>query len=151
MAYIAEADLWNALGKPLIVAIFDDNNDGIAEPAAIASCLAYASAEVDAFLVGTYDVTLPLTTVPDVVKFAAIDFACAYATRRRPDIVRAMGEESWTTFRDAAVDKMKLYARSFERLPETIAKPANVGGVSLSTTNNIIGDSGSGTPDFGAF
>lgn len=128
MSYIAQVDLENALGKNTVAAVFDDTGSGLVSTSAVAACLAYASAEVDAFLAGPYDVVLPLVNPPDVVKFAAVDFACAYASRRRPDLMRAMNEKSWTDFRDAAVAKMTLYAKAVERLPRTTAIPSNVGG-----------------------
>ena len=127
MAYCNQTDLENALGIPVVKAIFDDNQDGTADAAPIAACLAYGTSECDSFLRGVYNVTFPINPVPDELKFAAVDFCCAYATRRRPDVVRAMGEQPWTVFRDSAVDKMKRYGKSMQRLPDTTGTPENVG------------------------
>lgn len=141
-AYFAQADLENALGIPVVKAIFDDNQDGDADGAPIAACIAASSAECDSFLRGTYAVTFPISPVPDELKYAAVDFGCAYATRRRPDLVQAMGEKPWTSFREAAIEKMKAYASGLERLPATTATPANVGGVVVEDTARIASDSG---------
>lgn len=127
MTYSSQTDLENALGKNIVKGIFDDDQDGAADAAPMTACLAYGTAECDSFLRGVLDVTFPISPVPDELKFAAVDFCCAYATRRRPDVVRAMGEQPWTTFRDSAVEKMKRYAKSQQRLPDTVAVPANVG------------------------
>lgn len=150
MAYITQADIENALGVNVVQAVFDDNIDGIVDAAPMTACLAYASAQVDAFLAGNYAITLPIASPPDVVKFAAVDFACAYAVRRKPDVVRAMSEKSWTDFRDAALANMKLFASGLERLPTaTATAPANVGGLSLIATSSVIGANDDGTPNMG--
>jgi phage gp36-like protein len=127
MPYCDQTDLENALGKQIVKAIFDDDMDGTADAAPLAACLAYGTAECDSFLAGTYDIELPVASVPDVLKFAAVDFCVAYATRRRPDVVKAMGAQPWTTFRDDALEKMKRFAKSIQRLPEDTGTPANVG------------------------
>lgn len=127
MAYCSQTDLENALGVNIIKAIFDDNLDGTVDSGPIAACLAYGNAECDSYLRGVYDVTFPITPVPDELKFAAVDFCCVYALRRRPDIVKAMGEQPWTVFRDSAVDKMKRFGKSMQRLPDTTGTPTNVG------------------------
>jgi phage gp36-like protein len=127
MAYCSQTDLENALGVPVVKAIFDDNLDGTVDAAAMTACVDYATAECNSFLRGQYDITFPIATVPDELKFAAVDFACAYATRRRPDIVRAMGEQPWTTFRDSAIEKMKRFGEAMQRLPPSTGTPENVG------------------------
>lgn len=151
MAYITQADLENALGVNVLQAIFDDDGDGVVDTKPITACLGYASAQVDAFLVGTYDITLPIASPPDVVKYAAVDFACAYATRRRPDVVRAMGEKSWSDFNDAAVANMKMFASALKRLPKATATPSNVGGQSLSAPSAVIGTNDDGSSNMGDF
>lgn len=152
MAYITQADIENALGVNVVQAIFDDNIDGAVDTAPMTACLAYASSQVDAFLAGNYAVTLPIASPPDVVKFAAVDFACAYATRRKPDVVQAMGEKSWTDFHDAALANMKLYSTGLARLPvATAAAPANVGGVVVDNSARIAVDGADGSSNMGDF
>jgi phage gp36-like protein len=152
MAYVSQTDLENALGRNTIAAVFDDDGDGVPEQEAIDAACESASAEVDAVLIGTYSVTLPLVNPPAIVKFAAVDFACAYAARRRPDIVRAMSEKSWTDFRAAALDKMKMIASAFERLPKTTAAaPSNVGGVVVDNGSRLTGADPDGSDRQGGF
>lgn len=152
MAYIAQSDVENALGVNVVKAVFDDNQDGTVDTAPMAACLAYASAQVDAFLAGNYAITLPIDSPPDVVKFAAVDFACAYAARRKPDVVRALGEKSWTDFHDAAISNMKLYATGLARLPSTTATaPANVGGFVVDDSERIVTSATDGTSSMGDF
>lgn len=155
MVYIAQADVENALGKNVVKAIFDDDQDGVVDGAPMTACVNYASAQVDAFLAGTYDITLPIAAPDDIVKFAAVDFACAYATRRRPDLVRAMNEKSWTDFRDAAIANMKLFASGLKRISTgtaaTATSPANAGGFITEDGARISTTSSDGTDNQGDF
>jgi phage gp36-like protein len=126
MTYASQQDLEHALGSQVVKTIFDDDMDGVIDAGAMTSCLAYGDAEVDSFLSGQYEYTAPMSPVPAAVKYAAVDFCCAYAARRRPDLVRAMGEEPWTEFRKAALEKMTRFAKAQQRLPATAGVPANV-------------------------
>lgn len=127
MAYITKTDLENALGVQTVKAIFDDDHDGVPEDGPIDACCNSASADVDAVLGGLYDIPLPLNPVPDIVRYAALDFGVAFAMRRRPEIVEAMNAESWTEFRKAAIEKLKMFGQAFVRLPKAIGTPRNVG------------------------
>jgi|GEM_PF-3694587 len=129
MPYISQQDLENALGASLVTAIFDDDNDGAPETAAITACLAYGDAECNSFLRGVYGASVPFTSPPDEVKFAALDFCCAYAARRRPELAHTLGANPFKDFYDAAVAKMKRYASVQQRLPATAGTPAGLGGV----------------------
>jgi phage gp36-like protein len=152
MAYSSQTDLENALGVNIVKAIFDDNLDGVVDVAPMAACLAYGDAECNSFLRGTYDATFPIDPVPDELKFAAVDFCCAYAARRRPDLTRAMGEAPWTTFREAAVEKMKLFIKSTQRLPPTVAVPSNVGAEIVAPIDTATNEVRARTfDDFGDF
>lgn len=126
MSYGSQADLEHALGSNVVKSIFDDDLDGVIDGNAMTSCLAYGDAEVDSFLSTQYEGPFPLANPPAAVKYAAVDFCCAYAARRRPDLVRAMGEESWEVFRKAAVEKMTRFVKAQQRLPEASGAPANV-------------------------
>ena len=151
MSYFSQQDLEDALGKNAVKAIFDDDNDGAADAAPIASCIAYGSAECDSFLRGEYLITFPVGSAPAELKFAAIDFGCAYAARRRPDIVKALGELPWTEFRDSAIEKMKRYASALQRLPPTTGTPSNVGGITTVDDDRITVSDGSSSSGMGDF
>lgn len=135
MGYFDQTDLENALGVSTVKAIYDDDRDGTADTAAVAACIAYGSAQCDSFLRkiaatagGTSAATFPLSTVPDEVKFAALDFGIAYSIRRRPDIVKAMGEQPWTVFYEQAIEQMKRYISSVQMVSPTAMAHATVGG-----------------------
>lgn len=135
MGYFTQTDLENALSVPTVLAAYDDDRDQAIDTGAVAACIAYGSAQCDSFLrkiaitsPGGSPVTLPLAIVPDEVKFAALDFGIAYTIRRRPDISKAMGEQSWTVFFDQAVEQMKRYVSSLQMVSPAAMTHATVGG-----------------------
>lgn len=135
MGYFTQTDLENALSIPTVKAAYDDDRDGVVDSAPIVACIAYGTAQCDSFLRkigvtpgGTSAIVLPLSTVPDEVKFAALDFGIAYTIRRRPDISKAMGEQPWTVFFDQAVEQMKRYVSSLQMVTATAMGHATVGG-----------------------
>lgn len=133
MSYSTQLDLEHALGVNIVTSIFDDDMDGIVDPATMNSCLAYGDAEVDSFMSTQVPGPFPITPVPPALKYAAVDFCCAYAARRRPDLVRAMGEESWEVFRKAAIEKMTRFVKAQQRAPELAASS------NTTTTVKVMG------------
>ena len=135
MGYFTQTDLENALSAPTVLAIYDDDRDGVVDTVAIDACIAYGSAMCDSFLRkiaatqagGSTAATLPLTTVPDEVKFAAVDFGVAYSMRRRRDITAAMGESTWMDFYNQAVEQMKRYVSAMQVVSPTAMGHATVG------------------------
>lgn len=133
MSYFTQADLENAISVPIVKAIYDDDRDGTADAAAIASCIAYGTALCDSFLrkvgsaPGGGTLTLPLTVVPDEVKFAALEFGIAYSIRRRPEMAKALGEQAWTVYYEQAVEQMKRYVSSLQMVSPTAMSHATVG------------------------
>lgn len=129
--YFTREDLEDALGVQTVKSIFDENNSGQPTTRPLNACRLSGTTDCISFMRATYaEAALPTAegdTIPDELKFAALDFGIAYALRRRPDLVRAMGEESWTTFQTSAIDKMKRYASTQQRLARATATPDNVG------------------------
>jgi hypothetical protein len=142
--YFSQTDLENALGVAIVKSAYDDDHDGTADVGPVAACIAYGNAECNSFLRNVFVAgaafTLPLTTVPDEVKFAALEFGIAYTVRRRPDIMRAIGEQTWNVFYDAAVAKMKRYCESVQRMPPTTGDHATVGGGVLNPDSDADGE-----------
>ena len=128
MAYCTQQDLENALGVQLVRAVYDDDNDGEVDAAPIAACLEYATAECDSFLRGTYAVPFTATPFPAELRYAALDFACAYTARRRPELAHTLGTDPFKQFYDAATAKMKRFDASEQRLPAASGTPDNIGG-----------------------
>lgn len=135
MAYFTQSDLENALSKSVVKGVYDDDRDGTVDAGPIAACIAYGTAQCNSFLrkvmttSGGERITLPLTTIPDEVKFAALDFGIAYTIRRRPDVVKAMNEQPWTVFFEQACEQMKRYVASQQVMPiDTVGHTSTEGG-----------------------
>jgi hypothetical protein len=134
MGYFTQTDLENALSVPIVKAVYDDDRDGTVDAGPIAACIAYGTAQCDSFLrkvgnaPGGGTLTLPMDSPPDEVKFAALDFGIAYSIRRRPDIVKASGEQPWTVFYEQAIEQMKRYVSSMQMVSATAMSHATVGG-----------------------
>lgn len=133
--YFGQTDLEAALSTAVVKAVYDDDHDGVVDTAPMAACIAYGGAICDSFLrgalqssVGTGAISLPLSSVPNEVKFAALDFGIVYTMRRRPDIVKAMNEQPWTVYYEQAVAQMKRYAASIQQVPASTAQHATTGG-----------------------
>ena len=126
MPRASRLDLENALGKALVTQIFDDDNDGVIEDGAMQACLEYGDSEVDSFIYGQYSGQWPIASDLPALKFAAIDFCCAYAARRRPELARSLGSEPWKGCHGAAVEKMTRFLKGQQRLPAPAPAPANV-------------------------
>ncbi len=157
MALVAQGDLENALGAPIVAAIFDDDQDGVADAAPIQACCDWAEEECNAVLrtLGPANLQLPVANPSKQLKFIATDFALVYATRRRPDLLKAMGQKSWTDFYDVVTKKMERYAKEGQRfgadvgaaqvaaaLPSGNAAPP--GALAASPIDFSSGDCGSG-------
>jgi hypothetical protein len=145
MSYFTQTDLENALSRAIVLAAYDDDHDGEADDEPIAACVAYAEAQCNSFLrnvltSGGAAIELPLTSVPDEVKFAAIDFGVAYSIRRRPDVIKAINAEPWTTFHTHAVEQMKRYCASVQRFPAETGTSATQGGAILNPDSDEDGN-----------
>lgn len=137
MSYLKLTDLENALSKSIVASAYDDDHDGTPDAAPIQACIDYAVSQCNSFLRNTFTengtaIELPLTIVPDEVKFAAIDFAIAYSIRRRPDIIKAITSEPWPTYYKHAKEQMERYCASQQRLPAEVGTPATAGGALLN-------------------
>ncbi len=143
MSYFSRTDLENALSANVVKGAYDDDHDGVVDSGPIAACLAYGDAMCNSFLrnvfVGGASIALPLSTVPDEVKFAALDFGIAYTIRRRPDVVKAMNEQPWTTFQEQAIEQMKRYCASMQRMPTSAGEHATVGATVLNPDSDEDG------------
>ena len=135
MGYFTQTDLENALSVSIVKSVYDDDRNGAVDAGPMNACIAYGTALCDSFLRkigqtsgGGSAIVLPMTSPPDEVKFASLDFGIAYTIRRRPDIVKAIGEQPWTVFYDQAVEQMKRYVSSMQMVSATAMAHATVGG-----------------------
>lgn len=95
MAYVTLADIQNAFGRSVVLACFDDDNDGVADEAPVADVIRRACSHVDSYLSRAYKGTFPFVgDVPNEVQEAALYHAAARMYDRRPEVVRQMTEGS---------------------------------------------------------
>jgi len=130
--YIVQADLENRLSAETVRQIYDDDNNGTADPGPIERLLADASSKVASYLRGIYDLTIVAANPPNEVKRLTLDVAVAYAAQRHGEYVR----RDWEKLMKAAEsDLMKL--REGKTRLDVVGSPepaANTGGTVSSTT-----------------
>ena len=134
---ITQQDLADAITAPVIVAIFDDDSDGVPNATAIAAVIAQAEAEVFSYLVGHYPTNPPpssLITDP-LLKRCALDFAIVFSYERHPEYTRTQGETSRVESRfKRACDRMK-------RIQSAMQQPAQTN-TTTPVANATVGASG---------
>lgn len=139
--YFSQEDLEGALSSNIVEAAYDDDHSGAADAAAIALCISYGNTMVNSFLRNLLaGVTLPLSTVPDEVKFAAIDFGIAFTVRRRPELMKALGVDSYKAFEESALEHIRRYCASEQRVPSTTGTHATAGGALLNPNSDEDGN-----------
>ena len=152
MAYWSQQDLEGLLGVEEVRAIFDDDNDGVADPAPLSLVQRMSDTAVDAALATEFPATYPLTNPPDVVVRASLLFGKAYAYARRPEYVKQYGSKP---LEEAKANLEQIVtAREYmtSALGTQIAQqPANVGGVAIDNANRLYVDAADGTQNSGDF
>lgn len=132
MAYITQAELAYALSGTSFAAIFDQDNDGIADGPVVDAVIARASAMVDAWIAPVYSGPFPIvqSPVPAMIRELTIAYALAIAYERRPDVTRTLqGSTDNDTARWKRADDMGQRLQSAVlRIPDLTSqpKPANV-------------------------
>jgi phage gp36-like protein len=153
--WIDQDTLVAAIGPTDVVALFDDDNDGMADAAAIELVIGDAEAEVQSYLVGDYPNPLPVSASSDnLLRRSAIDFAVCYAYERRPEYPRTKSEATkrQTRFERATARMQRI--QSAIQIPPTLsqaAQPANIGGIVTDNSKRIIIDGADGTFNGGDF
>jgi hypothetical protein len=156
--YITQTDLENALSARTILAIFDDNNDGTADPVPIAAVIDRAEGMVDSALLGFQN--MPLVNAADrLVKAAALEFAIAFSFERHPEYVRSFGEEARKERWERAQNLLDRIQTRLRRLPDNNAtatvgagsKQKNVGGIVTDGSRRVVISSADGTWNGGDF
>ena len=150
MAYITQAELSYALSATSYNAIFDQDNDGIADGPVVDAVIARASGTVDAWISAVYSGPYPITQspVPAMIRELTIAYALAIAYERRPDVTRTLqGSADNDAARYKRADDMgQRLQTAVLRIPDLTSqpKPANVTGsiVYLDTTRRISDDNG---------
>ncbi len=154
--YAMQPDLEAALSPGTVLALYDDDNKGIVNATTIQAVLARASRMVDSYLARVYVGPFPVTQtpVPEVIKYAAVEFAVAFSFERHPEYVHTYGEQyrAGTRFK-RATDMMDRLCQGQQEIPDwnLQPKPKNVGGLITSQGPRTIIDNPDGTTNGGDF
>ena len=144
MAYLTQAELQYALSSTSYTAIFDQDNDGVADSAVVDACLARGSAMTDAWIAPVYKGPFPImqVPVPAMIRELTIQYCLAIAYERRPDYTRTLlgasddGKKRW----DRADEMGKRLQSAVLRIPDYVAQPVpgNVGGIVTDDSHRIF-------------
>jgi hypothetical protein len=148
-AYIDSVDLEHALSPTTVAAIFDDDGDGVADPAPIAAVIDRAEAMVDSFVVTEQPV--PVRGRDRLLRHAALEFAIAFSFERHPEYVRTFGEAERANRWQRGIELMERIANAVQMLPDVKRKPANVGGIVYDRARRVVVDDADGTANAGDF
>lgn len=88
LPYWTFSDLETRLGAEVMRQVFDDDNDGSADTAAIDQLSADSDSFVEGYLRGVYELTAVREAPPNQVKRLSLDYAVAQCAKRRPEYVR---------------------------------------------------------------
>jgi len=133
MAYVTQAEVTYALGGPVVIALYDDSNAGVADSATLDAAIARASALVDSWIAPVYAGPFPIvqTPIPSMIRELTLQYVEAISFDRRPDIARGFGSDDKQQ-RWPRADQMGLRLQAaVQRIPDLTAqpKPSNVGGI----------------------
>ncbi len=155
--YLTQTHLEKAISARTVLAIYDDDDDGIADADAIEFNIERAEGEVDSRLLGF--VPMPITNLDDrLVRQASLEFLIAFSFERHPEYVRTFGEGNRLHY-DRAVARCERIQSARQRLPDnnetaTIAKGGvtyNVGGLITNSGPRTMIDNPDGTQNSGDF
>lgn len=155
MSYVSAADLQAALSPATYLAIFDDNNDGTANPDVVALIIKRAHAETISHLPRAFrgaPGTIP-TDLQPLLQSAELDFAMAFSFERHPEYVRSFGEGPRLSFYKRGIEKMERIATGAQWPTSDTAtlQPRTVGGVVYDLGPRTMVDSMNGTSNGGDF
>lgn len=147
---IGKENLIAAISLPTVIAIYDDNRDGVEDDERIDEQIQRAEAEVQSYIIGHYDGGD--TLIDELLKSAAIDFLIAYSYRRHSEYARTYGKEASEAWA-AGEKRMERVKAGIQRPPQADAekRSATVGGVILERGPRMFNPSADGTHNGGDF
>ena len=148
--YVDGDELREQLGPQVYLAIFDDENGGAANQAAVDQVCARASGRVDGHLLKVYPATVVpfMASVPLLAKEAALEFAVGLSFLRRPEYAARYGDKGKVDEFLRAEKLCSDLALNIQRLvpaPTAAPDPANViGRVDFGTSDDFSDGIGGG-------
>lgn len=153
MAYLTQTDLENRLGVPRVLALYDDDNTGTINQAAMDAVVQTASDLVDGTIARSYTGTFPMASPPPALaKEAAVLYAMALSFERKPEFALRLEDSYLTRLRTQADKLCERIATGLAKLvdaPPPVASSVVTGGVvQTSTTMFTVVDGSSSFGDF---
>ena len=129
---IAKSELEARVSARVLTQVYDDDNDGYADEAAVNQLIRDASSYVLEFYYGNHATEVAAATIPTSLRRLALDAAHAYMCLRHPEYVRGNGIKMFERV-DAELKRLREAITVVVQEPPH--PPANVGG-----TTGAIGD-----------
>jgi phage gp36-like protein len=135
MDLLSENDLVNAIGRDMVLRLFDDDNDGTSDGGPLSSVLEDAEAECMGYATRNYSVVQLRDNPPATLRRLAVDVAIHLAYLRKPEFLNDKGETPWEQRYKRALEKLREIAKGAFRLDldDQPEKPANVRGAGVRT------------------
>ena len=111
MAYSTKADILAMIDEAEVIQATDDTGAGVVDDERVTAAIEAADSEIDGYLGGRY--TLPLSTVPAVLKTFSVDMAIYHMLSRRlgaPEHRKDRYKNAVAFFKSVAKGEVKLGA-----------------------------------------
>lgn len=126
--FFTYAQLASRIGKDAVRALFDDNQDGVADTDNLTALKRDATACVSGYMRGIYSLPLDEPVSYEVTRLA-LDVAVAYAAERHPEFVRRDWRMLWEKVRQELCDVRNGKTRlDISAATNPAIAPSNVGG-----------------------
>lgn len=136
--FFTDAQLASRIGKDAVRALFDDNQDGVADTDNLTALKRDATACVSGYMRGIYSLPLDEPVSYEVTRLA-LDVAVAYAAERHPEFVRRDWRMLWEKVRQELCDVRNGKTRlDISAATNPAIAPSNVGG---AVGNTVTSDS----------
>jgi phage gp36-like protein len=112
-------ELANDISPETLIALTDDDKDGVADMRVVAQIIENAEAEVSSFLFGYYDPSVKKST-DRLLRLAMLDYAKCFLFRRKPEYAKSIGKEN------AADMLFKQAERRMEKIQQATQKLPDV-------------------------
>ncbi|MDO8282693.1 MAG: DUF1320 domain-containing protein [Thermodesulfovibrionia bacterium] len=110
MAYCNEDDIKKRIPEQVIIELTDDNSADEIDPVKVLDAIASAEGEINGYLRSRY--TLPLLSIPDLIRKLSVDIAIYYLYARKveeiPDTRRTMYKDAINTLQSIAAGRVVL-------------------------------------------
>lgn len=154
-AYLSQSDLEDVIGAAMVLRLFDDDGDGVADASAVERILVNAERYVGGYVSREYSMATLLAseTATDHLRSLAVHIAAEYAFRRRTEFVMRDGtpyhghyEETVKTLKDIGAGKCRVDIDGVPQVPAnstgllTVPTTVETDGICPGTFTGGFGD-----------